>query len=287
MDFLVQSALPLTLALMMLSLGLGLTPTHFKQIVQRPKSFWSGFSAQIVLAPLVAFSIVTIFGLTGSVAVGFMILGACPGGGVSNLISKLGRGNVALSVTLTATSTLTCVLTMPIVVIWSVAYFTDESVQNFAITDIVLRNLFVCIVPILLGLMVRIAQPNLAVCAEKVLTKVSAVLLAAIIIAAVASSWALFVAHLWHLGAALVLMALSLAGLGFAVSRLFKLDPPCARTISIELGIQNGAFGIAVAALLHTDVSGFGESALASALYGVLMYFFIIPLAFWYRSRAR
>lgn len=289
MDVLIQILLPLTIAIMMLSLGLGLSPAHFAQIAHCPKAFWSGLLMQIFTGPCVAFVVVTAFNLAGGIAVGFMILGACPGGGVSNLITKFGRGNVALSVALTAASTLSCALTVPLIVGWSIVYFMDDTrtLASIPMNDIVVRTFLTCIVPIGLGLTARAILPRFAVPAEEILTKVSAVLLALIIIGAIAASWTLFIDYAWLLGAALISMGAALTCVGFLMSYFLNLPPECARTISIELGIQNGAFGIAIAALLHTGGTGFGDSALASALYGVLMYFFIVPLALWYRRFSR
>ncbi|WP_417267606.1 bile acid:sodium symporter family protein [Celeribacter baekdonensis] len=278
--------LPLAIATMMLSLGLGLTVADFTRLLRHPKAFVCGFTGQLLLAPLATFALITIFGLSGKIAVGFMLLSACPGGGVSNIITKFGQGDVALSVSLTSVSSLLSMLTIPLVLNWSIGYFMGDIAFVFQQSAIVMTTFIICAGPILLGMFIRGISAEKAENWGAILTKVSAGFLLIIIIAAVTVSWPLFIENLWFLGGMLTALGLTLATIGYILPAALGLGSRCARTISIEVGIQNGALGISIAALLSNGASEIGDYALASALYGVMMYFFIIPLAYIFRITA-
>ncbi len=283
MTTLIHVFLPMCIAIMMLSLGLGLTIRDFTRVVQYPKAFLTGLACQFLLAPLMAFGVIQIFGLSGGIAVGFMLLAACPGGAVSNLITKFGRGNVALSVSLTSVSSLMCAVTIPLVLSFAIGFFMADQGGPFDVGRIATNAAIVCVVPICIGILIRHRSVALADRLGQLFAKVSALLLAVIIIAAVAGNISLFLDNVWVLGGALVSLIVVMVGAGYAVSRAAGLGQQNARTISIETGIQNGAFGISVAGMLAQGTAGFSDYALASALYGVMMYFFILPLAWYYR----
>ena len=125
MGILINVVLPLGLALIMFSLGLGLTFDDFARVGRRPKAFLTGAVGQIIIVPLIAFMLVGLFGLTLELAVGFMILSFCPGGVTSNMISKIAKGDVALSVSLTAVVSLLSMVTVPLLVAWSIIHFME------------------------------------------------------------------------------------------------------------------------------------------------------------------
>lgn len=286
MDSAVHLFLPIAIGLMMLSLGLGLTVQDFGRVVQWPKAFLVGLACQFLMFPLIAFGVVKGFGLTGSLAVGVMLLASCPGGSTSNLFTKFVRGNVALSISLTSVSTLASVVTVPFILKWSEHHFLASGPIFLDLKGLAGRAFLLSVLPIMLGIAIRHVAPALAQRAGRVLTKVTIGLLAVIIVGAVMGNWTPFVANLWRLGGALASLFFLLVAFGLFVPLAMGLGVREAKTVSIELGVQNGAFGITIATLLTQTSAGFNDYSLASAIYGVLVYFAILPVLFGYRALA-
>ncbi len=283
MDILISVGLPIGLAFIMFSLGVGLTPGDFLRVGQRPGAFFVGALNQMILLPLTAFFCVRLFGLTGEIAVGVMILSACPGGVTSNIIARLARGDVALSVSLTAVISLASVVTVPLILAFAMASFMGADAPAVNITATALTMFALTVVPICLGVGLRHVFPGPISRAEPHLARAATLLFVLIISAALAASWDLFIANLPALGPVLVLLLTLLTAIGFFVPRLIGRTRVEAKTISIETGVQNGTLGIAIAALLVEGASGFSAYALASAVYGIVMYLIIVPVIFVYR----
>lgn len=283
MDIVVRVFLPIAVGIIMLSVGLGLTTKDFTRIIRWPKSFFVGLACQILLFPLVAFGIVLIFGLSGSIAVGVMLLASCPGGNTSNLFTKFAHGNVALSVSLTAVSSLLSVATVPIIVKWAELYFMNSSTVFLDLRGIALRASLLTMLPVTIGMAIRHFSPTFANKAAIVTSRLSILLLLVIIIGAVIGNWGPFVENLLLLGGVLTSLFFLLTLLSLIIPLALGVGKDNAKTISIETGVQNGALGITVAALLTHGAPGFNDFSLASAIYGVLVYFAIFPVIVWYR----
>ena len=284
MDFLVSVVLPLGLAFIMFSLGVGLTPTDFLRVGQRPTAFLVGMFNQVFLLPLIAFLVVIGFGIQAEIAVGFMILAACPGGVTSNVVSRLGKGDVALSVSLTAVISLLSVITVPIILSFAMIRFMGDAAPDVDITKTAVTMFLLTVVPITLGLALRAIFTDAMIRAEPILTKIAVALFAAIIIAAVAGNWDLFLINLPLMGPALVVLLIVLTTVGFVLPRMMGRTRSEAKTISIETGVQNGTLGIAIAAIIVSGGEGFSPYAIPSAVYGVVMYLIILPTVFIYRK---
>ncbi|SNY89897.1 bile acid:Na+ symporter, BASS family [Cohaesibacter sp. ES.047] len=284
MDLVIRVFLPIAVGIIMLSLGLGLSTKDFTRIVKWPKSFFVGLACQMVMIPVISFAVVTAFGITGKIAVGVMLLAACPGGNTSNLFTKFARGNVALSISLTSVSSLLSVITVPVVLKWSEYYFMENTAVFHDLRGIALRAFLLSVLPILIGIYLRHVATTFADRAGVILTKVSILLLLIIIIGAVVGNWTSFVENLQLLGGSLTALFFLLTALSFLVPLALGCDRQHAKTISIETGVQNGALGITVATLLTHNTTGFNDYALASAIYGVLVYFAICPVLLWFRS---
>ncbi len=283
MDILVQVFLPLALAFIMYSLGLGLTVDDFVRVARRPKAFGLGAVNQIILLPVVTFVIIRAFGISSEIAVGFMILAACPGGVTSNVISKFAKADVALSVSLTAVISLISALTVPLLLAWSIGYFMGSEAIPVNITGIAITMFALTVVPISIGLTQRHFLPVATKRVEPVISRIAAILFAVIVLAALASNWSLFIENLAAMGPALILLILVLLGTGILIPRLLGLTMNEAKTISIETGIQNSTLGITVAALLVPGTAGFSAFALPAATYGILMYLVTMPVVAYYR----
>jgi len=282
-DILISVVLPLGLAFIMFTLGVGLTPADFARVGQRPLAFFIGALNQSILLPLVTFICVLAFGIRAEMAVGFMILAACPGGVTSNVISKLAKGDVALSVSLTAVISLASVVTVPLILGLSMGYFMGDAAPEIDITKTAVTMFALTVVPVTLGLGARAMAPAAMTRAEPKLSAVATILFAVIVLAALAANWALFVENIVVIGPALLVLLAALTTIGFVVPRLLGRSVTEAKTISVETGVQNSTLGIAVAAIIVGGEGGFTAYALPSAVYGILMYLIILPVVLKYR----
>lgn len=283
MDILLNVVLPLSLAIIMLSLGIGLTFADFGRVLRMPKAFGIGAVAQIVLLPVVTYGIVRSFGLPAEIAVGFMLISFCPGGVTSNMISRLAKGDVALSVSLTAVISLLSIVTVPVLAAWSVVHFMGNAAPDVSVAGLAVSVFVIVTLPVLIGVMIRHFASQFALRVEPFLSRLATLLFVIIVIAALATNWDVFVSNLGALGPALILLIVALLILGFALARLGGLPWDQSKTISIETGIQNATLGITLAALISGQAEGFSAMALPSGVYGILMYFVAAPFVVWFR----
>ncbi|WP_439474896.1 bile acid:sodium symporter family protein [Algoriphagus formosus] len=268
-NILTEVFLPLTLAVIMLGMGLSLTVTDFKRIFIYPKAVTLGLINQLVILPFIAFSLAIFFDLNPGLAVGLMILAACPGGPTSNLISHLANGDTALSITLTAFSSLITVITIPFIVNFSISYFIPGGEQPpLNIFGTVISVLAITIIPVAIGMLIFKKSPQLARKMDRPFRIFSAVFFVVIILAAILKERENIVDYFSQIGpVALGLNVLTLA-FGFFSAKALGLVAKQARTISIESGIQNGTLGITIAATLI----GNSEMTIPSAVYSLIMF---------------
>ncbi len=285
MDILVNVVLPLSLAIIMFSLGIGLTLADFKRVVERGWVFAIGATCQLVLLPVMAYLIITLFGLTGALAAGIMLIALCPGGVTSNVVTRLAGGDVALSVSLTALMSLASILTVPILISWAVVHFMGEAAPEVSVTSIALAMFLLTMLPVILGMALRHLATPLADRIEPTLIKLASVLFVLIILAAIASNWSLLTANAGTLGPALLTLNLSTMIGGLLIATVLGLTWRERKTISIEVGIQNGSLGITLAPLIVGATNGIPTIGLPSALYGVIMYITAIPFVLWLKGR--
>lgn len=269
--------LPIVVVVIMFSLGLGLTPSDFRRIAQRPRAFCIGALNQIVLLPVIAYVIILVFGFTSETAVGIMILAACPGGAASNIITKLANWDVALSVTLTAVFSLTCVVTIPIVLNFAVVHFMGAAMPGVDITRTAITAFLLTALPIMLGVTLRATAPVATAAIAPVLAIIAVILFAGVIVGAIASNWQVVTGNIAQLGPGLFSLVASLSCIAFVVSRLLKSSDREAKTIAIETGVQNGALALAIAGLLIVEGPTFNAYAIPAALYSVVWLCTALP----------
>ncbi|MEO9572692.1 MAG: bile acid:sodium symporter family protein [Tateyamaria sp.] len=286
MDILINVVLPLSLAIIMLSLGIGLTVSDFARVLRAPKAFGVGATAQVILLPLAAYATVTVFGLPPAIAVGFMLLSFAPGGVTSNILAKLAGGDVALSVSLTAVISLLSLLTVPALTAWTVVHFMGDAAPPVSVASLTLAVFLITTLPVLIGVTIRHFAPRLAIRIDPILSTLATVLFIVIIIAALAGNWDIFATNLPTLGPALITLNVALLLIGLGLARLAALNWQQAKTVSIETGIQNATLGIALAGLISGQTEGFSAIALPSGVYGITMYLVAAPFFAWYRSRS-
>lgn len=283
----VQVLLPLILAFIMFSLGLGLRIADFARVLQFPKAFATGIINQLVLLPLIAFGLVKLFGITGDLAVGLMILSFCPGGVTSNVLTKIAKGNTPLSISLTAVVSLSSIITVPILVVLSVGHFMGVDAPEVNIHRLGFTMFLITAVPVLLGMLLTAKKPELVERISSGISRAAMVLFVLIVLAALAKNWDVFYGNLPALGEALVLLNVVMLALGLATARLVKLDSKDATTISIESGVQNGTLGIAIGALLVLNATeSLPPTTVPAAVYSIVMYVVSVPFVLWRRRSA-
>ena len=283
MGILVSVVLPLALAFIMFSLGVGLTIADFTRFLKRPTAFVVGALNQVILLPIVTFIVILIFGIKGELAVGLMILSACPGGVTSNMVAKIANADVALSVSLTAVISLLSAITVPVILVFALGRFMAGSGVDVDITKTAITMFAITVVPVAIGVGLRAMFPGGMARAERAIGLVALVLFVVIVLAALAANWGLFVENLAALGPVLLVLLILLTAIGFVVPRLLGRPVMEAKTVSIETGVQNATLGIAVAGIIAGSVDGFSAFALPSAVYGILMYLILVPVIFIYR----
>jgi len=284
MDSLITVFLPLALAVIMLSLGLGLTVADFKRVATQPKAFAIGAFSQLVTIPLVALAIVTLFGLPAELAVGVMILSLCPGGVTSNILTKLARGDLALSISLTGIISLVAVFTMPPLVGFFARMFMGVDAPPVNVTRLGIAMFLITAAPVVIGILIRHFAPRFAQAVEPVLDKLAVLLFVVVVVGALAANWRLFIDNLAILGPALILLNIVLLAIGLALGRIFSLTRNEATAIAIETGVQNATLGITVGSLIVEQVSALPPFSLPSGVYGITMYLVTIPFVFWRRG---
>ena len=285
MDILINVVLPLSLAIIMLSLGVGLSFADFARVASRPKAFAVGAIAQVILLPIVTFGVVSVFGLTGAIAVGFMLLSFCPGGVTSNMITKLAKWDVALSVSLTAVISLLSILTVPFLAAWAVVYFMGDQAPDVSVTSLAIAMFLITTLPVLIGVMVRHFATGFADRIEPILSTIATVLFVIIVLAALAANWDIFVENLATLGPALISMNAVLMIIGIALALGTGLAWGEVKTISIETGVQNATLGITLGTIITGQADGFTAMELPPAVYGITMYLVALPFVIWFRSK--
>lgn len=262
--------LALSLIIIMLGMGLSLVKDDFSRILRNPKAIIIGLVNQIILLPMVAFALTGLFPLNPEIAIGVMILAACPGGPTSNLIAHLAKGDTALSVSLTAVSSLLTIITIPFIVNFALSEFLEagEMVQ-LPIGKTIAQVFVIVIIPISIGMLIKSKNNAFAEKMEKPVRTASAVVLALVIVGIILKEKANIIPYFQQAG--LITLALNLATMliGFQTSKMFKLNTKQSISISIESGIQNGTMAIMIATVLLGNTA----YAIAPAIYSLTMFF--------------
>ena len=268
----------------MFSLGLGLRKADFARVLKFPVAFGAGLLNQILLLPLVALGLAHVFGLSPEFAVGLMILALCPGGVTSNVLAKLAGGNASLSISLTAITSLLSIVTVPLLVAFSVAHFMGESGPKVETTKLGFTMFLITAVPVALGMVLTAKSPDLVKRIAPGISRAAVVLFALIIIAALAKNWEVFSNNLGTLGPVAVVLNVLMLCAGIATAKVIGLNRSDATTISLESGVQNGTLAIAVGSIIAGSV---GETlpseTVPAAVYSITMYLVCVPFVLWRR----
>ena len=279
---LIDIVLPLSLVFIMFSLGLGLTFNDFKNVAREPKAFTVGIINQMVLLPLVAFALIALFGLEKEMAVGLMILSCSPGGVTSNIITKLAKGDTALSISYTAVVSIVTVITLPLITGFSIQYFMGSSAPEINVVSLGVTMFLITAIPVALGLWVHHKAADFTRSFEPKASKISSILFILVVVGALASEWDTFVANVFILGPSIVMLIIVMLAFGYTSAHLFRMSEAQSVSVAIATGIQNATVGITVGNLILSESVGLSVYSLPSAVYGILMYLVVLPIVFGY-----
>tara|TARA_R110002012_G_scaffold322096_1_gene555368 strand:+ start:57958 stop:58833 length:876 start_codon:yes stop_codon:yes gene_type:complete len=271
--------LPLSLAIIMLGMGMTLITADFTRILKYPKAILLGLTNQLIFLPLIGFMLAIGFDLNPVMAVGLMILATCPGGPTSNLITLICKGNIALSVTLTAFSSMISILTIPFILYFAIDYFgTGTNVLiKLPLGDTIVQIMGITVIPISIGMLIRTYKPNFAKQMEKPMRIASALLFFVVFIAVIAANFTIIGRGMREVGFVTLLLNLLTMSVGYLTAKLCKLKLKNAISITIESGIQNGTLAFVIAtSILNNIEMGIPIGAYAIWMFitgGILMWF--------------
>ena len=269
MGFLVDVVLPLALAFIMLALGLGLTFDDFARVARRPRDFAVGAVSQIVVLPVVAFALASVWPMAPELALGLMIIAAAPGGVTSNILTAFARGDVALSISLTAVISLVSVITIPLIVVFAYGAFIGEQAgKDISVAGTAISVFLIVAVPVLIGLVVRRFAESFALRFEPAARRISAVLFVLVLAGAIYDQRANIVPYFAQAGLVTLVLNLLMMTIAWLLARTFATGPTQRIAIAIECGLQNGTLAIAVAVLLF----GGGLATVPAATYSLIMF---------------
>lgn len=278
--------LNIAIAIIMFGVALGIKTDDFKHLFKKPKIVFVGVLSQFIVLPAATFLIIFIVKPQASLALGMIMIAACPGGNVSNFFSKMAKGNAALSVSLTAFATLLCIVMTPFnLQFWGSLYApTNKILQTVSLNPFDLFKLVSIIlgIPLFLGMLIKNYQPILAQKIEKILKPLSMLVFIALILIAFSQNLDVFVNHIHHVLFLVIFHNIIAYILGYYTAKSFGLDKKEAKTISMETGIQNGGLGLL---LIFGFFEGLGGMALLAAFWGIWDVFSGLLLAtYWGRK---
>ena len=262
--------LPLSLAIIMLGMGMTLVVADFTRIIKFPKAVLIGLTNQLVLLPIVGFSLAVAFNLDATMAVGLMILACCPGGPTSNLITQVCKGNIALSVTLTAIASIVSIFTIPFILSYALDYFGAGTnvVIKLPVLDTMLQIMVITVFPISIGMLIRKRKAKFALKMEKPMRIASTVIFILVFIAVIMANAGLVSEAMKEVGLVTLLLNVVTMGLGYLTAKLLKLKLKNAISITVESGIQNGTLAFVIATSILNNV----EMGIPTGAYSIWMF---------------
>ena len=268
--------LPLALAIIMIGLGLELTPKDFARVSKHPKAVLIALFCQLVLLVGIAFIICKVLALPPLLAVGLMLLAASPGGSTANLFSYLFKGDIALNITLTAINSVIAAFTLPLIVNFSIQYFMNDGQQISLEFSKILQVFGIIIIPVCIGMLIRHYAPHFTEKLNKPLRIFAVVFLVLIIIGAIAKERTQIMQYLTQVGLATVIFCLCSLTIGYFVPRMLGINTAQARACAFEIGIHNSTLAMTIA----LTVMASSTIAMPAAVYSIFMYVFAALFGF-------
>ena len=282
MNFVTDVILPLALAFIMFTLGLGLSISDFSNVFKKPKNFLIGLVSQLIFLPIVGLILVIIWPLPIEIAIGVMLIAAAPGGVTSNILTFFARGDVALSVSLTAVMSLLSALSVPIVLAISIGLIGDSSLpESISLTGIALSMFLIVTLPVLLGMGVRSFLNSLTLKIEKSARFISTLLFVLVLLGAILAERENVVSYFAQTGLVVLTLNILMMLIAFYWSGFFGTGMSQKKAIAIECGLQNGTLAIFVG----TTVFGGGLYIIPAATYSLIMYLTSLLFIYFIKNR--
>jgi len=259
---------PIVLALIMLGLGLGLSIKDFTRILAAPKDFFVGLFSQLIILPIIAFIIAITLNLSLPIAVGLMIIAAAPGGVTSNVMTKFADGDVALSISLTAITSLISIISVPFIVITSANFLGDNISKEISMTGIALKMALVVTVPVIIGMIIRAFAENFISSKINIINKITGWLFVIVFAAIWIEEKENILNYLAQAGLAVLILNVIMMAIAYFIAKKFVTGIPQQKCIALECGLQNGTLAVFVATLIFDDIA----YVIPTGAYALLMY---------------
>ena len=260
---------PICLALIMLGLGMGLTTQDFTRVIKKPKDFFIGFICQMILLPIIAFILIKLLNTPTELALGVMIIAAAPGGVTSNVLTKFAKGDVALSVSLTAIISLITIISVPFIVFKSADLLQVSNVVNdISMTGISLKMFFVVTLPVIIGMIIRKLASNFIQSKTLIIQRISIILFIIVFAAIWIEEWDNIVSFIKRAGTIALTLNIVMMFIGYYVAKIFASGVEQRRCISLECGLQNGTLAVFVSTQIFDEL----VYMVPTAAYALIMF---------------
>ena len=268
---------PLILAFIMFSLGIGLSLENFKRVIFQPKDFIIGAISQLVILPIVALILIFLFPIPTELKVGLILLAAAPGGVTTNVITKFAKGDVALSISLTAVISLLCFITIPFIFSLTYPIITGQNLPfDYSIGSIIVQIFLITTVPVILGMIFKAIFPSFFARTENFFVKFSFILFVFVLFMAIYQELPNIKEYFAASGLITLILNIVVLIVAYFLCNIFRINPPQKKTILIETGLQNGTLAIVVTSLIFSD----GIYLVPIATYALIMYAVILLYIF-------
>ena len=282
MNFITDVILPLALAFIMFTLGLSLSVKDFSNVFKKPKIFLIGLVSQLIFLPIVGLILVIIWPLPIEIAIGVMLIAAAPGGVTSNILTYFARGDIALSVSLTAVMSLLSAVSVPIVLAISIGLIGDSSLpDSISLTGIALSMFLIVTLPVLLGMGVRSFLNSLTLKIEKSARFISTLLFVLVLLGAILAERENVISYFAQTGLVVLTLNILMMLIAFYWSGFFGMGIAQKKAIAIECGLQNGTLAIFVG----TSLFGGGLYIIPAATYSLVMYLTSLIFIYFIKNR--
>jgi BASS family bile acid:Na+ symporter len=276
MNIVTDLILPIALAFIMFSLGLGLSLSDFTRIFLKPKEFIVGFASQLIILPIVALILVLILPASPEIAIGVMILAAAPGGATSNILTSFAKGDVALSISLTAVISILSVVTIPLILGISLSFLgLNLANEGISLMDIALKMFLIVTIPVLIGISLSRVLNSF----EDMAKKISTILFFLVLLGAILAERENVVSYFAQAGLITLILNILMMVIAFYLSKALISNSSQQRAITLECGLQNGTLAIVVANVFFDG----GAYLIPAATYSLIMYFTALPYIFYLR----
>jgi len=275
MNIITDIILPIALAFIMFSLGLGLTIKDFSRIVTKPKEFIIGFFSQIIILPIIALVLVMIFPVPLEIAIGVMIIAAAPGGATSNILTSFAKGDVALSISLTAVISILSVLTIPLVLSLSASFLGSNIMSDISLFEIALKMFLIVTVPVVIGILCG----KILISFHNIFKIISTILFFLVLLGAILAERENIISYFAQAGIITLVLNVLMMIIAYYLSKFLISNVSKQRAITIECGLQNGTLAIVVANVFFDG----GVYLIPAATYSLIMYVTALPYIYYLR----